>query len=117
MGAAGPLNAAIVLAMQAFDMVFLFFMRPFNDAQVTITEAFSGLSNMAAYICLGLPVIYGPSFSLGEIPTMLFMSIGVVVSALASALQVLPSSYFFPGTPHKPDILPLVAYLMAADSE
>ena len=78
-----------MLALQSLDTAFLIFMRPFNDAQVTITETISGLSNIAAYLCLALPVFYGPTFFLGDIATMLMMSVGVVVSAIASSLQVL----------------------------
>ena len=37
----GQLNAALSLAMQTLDSVLLLVMRPYNDSQVTFTEAFA----------------------------------------------------------------------------
>ena len=83
----GPVNATMSLVIQTVDAAFVLLMRPYNDGQLSVTEGLAALSNLASYVCLGLPSFFGPGAFLGEIPVMLLMSLGVVVSAITSALQ------------------------------
>lgn len=83
----GPVNATMSLVIQTVDTAFVCLLRPYNDGQLSVTEAVAALSNLASYVCLGLPSFIGQGAFLGEIPVMILMSLGVIVSAITSALQ------------------------------
>lgn len=53
-------------------------------------DAFSnrqGLSNLAAYTALSLPLLLGPQAYIGDILTLLIATIGVAISAVTSAFE------------------------------
>ena len=83
----GELNATLSIAAQALDTILLLFLRPFNDGEVTTCEALSGLSTLAAYLCLGLPIFFGEVAYVGDVTALILCTLGVAVSAGAAALQ------------------------------
>ena len=82
----GRPNAVMSMVGQTLDSVLLICLRPFNDAQVTTTEAIAGIGNVAAYFALGLPVIMGPDYYLGDVYVLLISVFGVAISAVTSML-------------------------------
>ena len=85
----GSTNALMSMSMQAMDSFLLLIAHPYNDSQVTTTEAIAGLTTVAAYFALGLPTIYGPDLYPGDFITMVLSFTGVVVSAFASVMETL----------------------------
>ena len=85
----GRPNALMSMVGQTSDSVLLLLLRPFNDAQVTTTEALAGIGNAGAYFALGLPVIMGPDFYLGDLHVLLISVFGVAISAVTSMLGTL----------------------------
>lgn len=83
----GDLNATLSIAAQALDTIMLLTLRPFNDGEVTLTEALSGLSTLAAYLCLGLPIFLGEVAYVGDVTALVLCSLGVAVSAAAAAMH------------------------------
>jgi hypothetical protein len=83
----GELNAMLSIAAQALDTSLLLALRPFNDGEVSLNEALSGLSTLAAYLCLGLPIFLGEEAYVGEVTTLVLCTFGVAVSAFTGALN------------------------------
>jgi hypothetical protein len=83
----GSTNAMMSIASQSIDSFLLLVTHPYNDSQVTTTEAIAGVMTAATYFAIGLPAIYGPHLYPGDFVTLILAITGVVISAFMSAME------------------------------
>jgi hypothetical protein len=83
----GAINASMSLTLQSLDSALLLLLRPYSDAQATASEALAGLGDLSAYLAISLPVLFGPSVYIGDLPTLILASWGVLVKLCTSVME------------------------------
>ena len=83
----GAINASMSLTLQSLDSALLLLLRPYSDAQATASEALAGLGDLSAYLAISLPVLFGPSVYIGDLPTLILAIWGVLVKLCTSVME------------------------------
>ena len=80
----GKTNAVLALTVQFWDTGLLFYLRPYVDVRVNISECLGGLTNLLGYLAISTPILLDDAalpFIFGDFTSMLLATSATIISA------------------------------------